>query len=188
MNTKYAIKIPDTVSFFYNTKKNILTFKGPLSQKSFKLKIKITISKTNKLLKLTTLPFLKMSNHEKKKLKAIRKFTITLLKKLIIETNTIIYKKLNVVGVGYRIFKVDNFEEKLLLLKLGYSHPIYFRIPNNLKIFCLKFTKIFISGNSYEEILLTASLLKKNKLPEPYKGKGILYENEKILLKQGKKI
>jgi large subunit ribosomal protein L6 len=125
---------------------------------------------------------------KKKNLKAIRGSTTRLIKTLISEISTVLYKRLNIVGVGYRGFSVDKYEKKLLLLKLGYSHPVYFRIPENLMIFCLKFTKLFIYGNSYQNISLMASLLKKTKLPEPYKGKGILNENERLILKQGKKI
>lgn len=188
MNFKYSIKIPSNINVFYCDKKNILIVKGPLNQKSLKLKIKIIISKINKLIILTTIPCFKVAKNEKKKLKAIRGSTLTLIKTLIAETSIVIYKRLNIVGVGYRCFQVEEYKKQLLLLKLGYSHPIYLKIPKNLVIFCLKFTKLFIYGNSYQDINLTASLIRKTKLPEPYKGKGILNENEKITLKQGKKI
>ena len=91
-------------------------------------------------------------------------------------------------GVGYRAFDVENFENKLLFFKLGYSHPIFFKITNNLRIVSLKFTKLFICGNSYQSIAQTASLIRSYKKPEPYKGKGILYDNEKITIKEGKKV
>jgi large subunit ribosomal protein L6 len=188
MNLKYKIKIPNTLNIFYCSKKNILIVKGPLKQKSIKLKIKLLISKNNSLIFVTTIPCFKIANNEKKNLKAICGSTFTQIKTLIAETSTIIYKKLKIVGVGYRGFKVKDYENRLLLLKLGYSHPIYLKIPENLEIFCLKFTKLFIYGNSYKNIILTASLIKRNKIPEPYKGKGILYENETIQLKQGKKV
>jgi large subunit ribosomal protein L6 len=74
------------------------------------------------------------------------------------------------------------------MFKLGYSHSLYFKIPEQLIIFCLKFTKLFIYGNSYQNVTQIASLIRSYKKPEPYKGKGILYETEKILLKEGKKI
>ena len=76
----------------------------------------------------------------------------------------------------------------MLEFKLGYSHNIYFKIPKNLTVFCLKSDKIFISGNFYEYISQIASQIRSYKTPEPYKGKGILYENEKIFLKEGKKV
>lgn len=76
----------------------------------------------------------------------------------------------------------------LLHFKLGYSHFIYFKIPKNLKIFCLKANKLFILGNSYLFVTQIAALIRSYKVPEPYKGKGILYTTEKIALKEGKKI
>ena len=79
-------------------------------------------------------------------------------------------------------------EIKLLNFKLGYSHQIFFKIPRNLNVFCLKSTKLFVSGLSNSYVNQIAALIRSYKTPEPYKGKGILYENEKIILKEGKKI
>jgi large subunit ribosomal protein L6 len=106
----------------------------------------------------------------------------------LIESVALVYQKLKLVGVGYRAFPVENFEGHLLLLKLGYSHPIYFKIPSNLNIFCLKLTKLFLYGSSHQQVTSAASKIRLNKTPEPYKGKGILYYNENIVLKEGKKV
>lgn len=125
---------------------------------------------------------------QKKKIRLIQSTTASLIKKLLIETSTKIYQKLKFVGVGYRAFPVEDFENRLLLLKLGYSHPIYFRIPRETKIFSFKLTKLFLHSYSYQKLTSTASKIRANKVPEPYKGKGILYENEQIKLKEGKKI
>ena len=76
----------------------------------------------------------------------------------------------------------------LLHFKLGYSHQIYFKIPTKLKISCLKTTQIFIFGYSYLFVTQIASLLRSYKAPEPYKGKGIIYTTEKMILKEGKKV
>lgn len=54
-------------------------------------------------------------------------------------------------------------------------------------MFCLKLTKLFVYGDSYQKITKTTALIQSYKQPDPYKGKGILYENEKIILKEGKK-
>ena len=79
-------------------------------------------------------------------------------------------------------------ENNVLLLNLGFSHPIYFNIPINFKIFCLKLIKLFISGNSYQNLSDITAIIRYKKLPEPYKGKGILHGNEKIKIKESKKI
>ena len=98
------------------------------------------------------------------------------------------YKKLKLVGVGYRLIPVESFREQLILLRLGFSHLLYFRIPHNLNFFYKKRVQLFISGYSYQWVTQFASLIRLLKKPEVYKGKGILYENEKIILKEGKKI
>lgn len=185
---KHVIKIPKNVTILYCNEKKIITLIGPLSQKSLKLKVKIELLTNERLIKVTSNPFSKISNSQKKNILAIQGTTISLIKQLILETSHVLYKKLKLVGVGYRSFDVEEFEETLLSLKLGYSHPIYFKIPKKSKIFCLKKTKLFIYGNSYQDVTQTASLIRSYKKPEPYKGKGILYENEKINLKEGKKV
>jgi large subunit ribosomal protein L6 len=96
---------------------------------------------------------------------------------------------LKFVGVGYRAIPVDGFRNKLFMLKLGYSHLIYFKVPDNFEIACFKkFTNLFIAGDFYQPVSQIASLIRVCKPPEPYKGKGILYVNEHIKLKQGKRI
>lgn len=182
-NKKYTVKIPDKINFFYSKKKKIIIIKGPLTQRSLKIKTLIKIKKNE--IEVTSLPLLKMSNNLQKKLKEKQGTTVALTKQLLIDIGITTYKKLKFIGIGYRASFINN---SLLLLKLGYSHPIYFNIPDNLTISCLKLTKLFISGNSYQDITAAASLIRSKKLPEPYKGKGILYENEKIKLKEGKKI
>jgi len=185
---KYKIKIPNNNIILYCDKKKMITIIGPLNVKSLKLKLKLRILEAEKTIIVTSDSFLNLPNNKKKKIKALQGTTVALIKQLLIETSSTLYKKLKMVGVGYRAFDIENFNKKLLMFKLGYSHPIYFKIPKNTTIFCLKLTKLFISGNSYQDITQTASLIRSYKLPEPYKGKGILYGDEKIRLKEGKKI
>jgi large subunit ribosomal protein L6 len=185
---KYCIKIPNNTTILYCNKKKVITVIGPLKRKTLKLKVKISIPKTESVIKISAVPFTKISNNEKKKIKALQGTTFALIKQLLVETSTVLYQKLKFIGVGYRAFSVDNFEDKLLLFKLGYSHPIYFKVSKDLKIFCLKLTKLFIYGSSYQHVTQISSLIRSYKKPEPYKGKGILYDNEKIKLKEGKKV
>jgi large subunit ribosomal protein L6 len=185
---KYSIKIPSNTTVIYCEEKKIITLIGPLKQKSLKLKVKISIMGAERVLKVSDVPFSEISNNERKKIKAVQGTTLALIKQLLVETSAILYQKLQFVGVGYRAFQVDNFENKLLLFKLGYSHPLYFRISDELRVFCLKLTKLFIFGHSYQSVNQTSALIRSYKKPEPYKGKGILYVNEKIKLKEGKKV
>jgi large subunit ribosomal protein L6 len=184
----YKIKIPKDIIVLYCNKKNILTVCGLLIKKTLRLNLEIKLEKLEKTILITNNTNFKLSNNQKKNIKALQGTTAALIKQLFMETSTLIYKKLVFVGVGYRTFDVDTFPNKLLLFKLGFSHSIYYRIPENIQIFCLKRTNLFVYGNSYQNVAQTASKIQSYKIPELYKGKGILYENQKINLKEGKKL
>lgn len=184
---KYSIKIPKNTVVLYSEQKKIITIAGALAKKTLKLKLKLKIVGTKKIILVTSNHFFKLSNNQIKKIKAIQGTTYALIKQLIIETSVTLYQKLVFVGVGYRAFDVQNFKNKLFMFKLGCSHSIYFIIPKRLSIFCLKLTKLFIYGNSFQTVTKISSLIQSYKYPEPYKGKGILYENKKIKLKEAKK-
>lgn len=184
---KFNVKIPTNITVLYNEKKHTLTFIGPLKRKSIKLKLKIFLDTSKKIISVSPSTFFHVSNKEKK-IKTLRNTTVALIKHMLIETSILIYKKLRIHGVGYRAFFTDSFDNKLLSFKLGYSHFIYFKIPNNLTVTCPTKTKLCIFGHSYQEISNISAQIRMNKRPEPYKGKGILYEDENIILKEGKKV
>lgn len=185
---KSIIKLPNDIHFIYNRKKKIIILFGVLSKKVLKLTVQLLVFKSRDFIKVIPLPFFKVSNNEHKKINTFQGTHVALIKQLIIETSITIYRKLKFIGVGYRALEVDCFKNKLLLFKLGYSHFLYFKILTHVKIFCLKLTKLFIYGSSYKNIMQMASLIRSYKKPEPYKGKGILYDVERIVLKEGKKI
>lgn len=184
----FIIKIPTNISLIYCNKKKIITFSGPIKKKSLQLKLKILVYPFKKIIKVTLTPFLNISNPEKKNLKAIQGTTITLIKQIIIEVSTTLHQKLKLIGIGYKAFFTETFNNKLITFKIGYSHLIYIQIPKNINFFCKKQTQLFILGNSYISIKQLAATIRSIKNPEPYKGKGILYANEKIILKKGKKV
>lgn len=185
---KHLIKIPKETTVIYCNKNKIITVIGIIKKKSLKLEIELCLNRKSNTIEVTGIPFFKLSNKDKKNIKAIQGTTVALIKQLLIETSSIFYQKLKFIGVGYRALEIDDFKKRVLRFRLGYSHDIYFKIPENLEIFSLKFTKLFISGFSYQKITQTGALIQSYKYPEPYKGKGILYENQKIQLKEGKKV
>ena len=187
-NKRYVIKIPKNIKVFYYDIKKIIIFKGFAAQKSIRINNLLTIYFYKQKLEVTKTNSKILSNINKRKLKMIQITTISLIKQILIESNMIIYQKLKFVGVGYRVSPVEKFENQLIVLKLGYSHLIYFRIPPKTDIVCFKRTLLFLSGYSYQQLTFIASKLRENKVPEQYKGKGILYANEKIVLKEGKKV
>jgi large subunit ribosomal protein L6 len=185
---RHIIKIPMDVSMYYCANSHIIIFANSFTQKAFTLKTKLIIDKNKKIIKVTREPLFGVSNHENKKLKSIQVTQVVLLKQMLLEVSLFFCKKLNLIGVGFRVAILKKLDLNLLHFKLGYSHSIYFKIPNNLKIFCLKANKLFIIGNSYLFVTQIAALIRSYKTPEPYKGKGILYAMEKITIKEGKKV
>ena len=91
--------------------------------------------------------------------------------------------RLEINGVGYRAGVQGNS----LNLQLGYSHDISFPIPKGITVKCERPTLIEISGADKQQVGQIASEIRALRKPEPYKGKGIKYENEQIVRKEGKK-
>jgi large subunit ribosomal protein L6 len=85
-------------------------------------------------------------------------------------------------GVGYK-FQVDN---KQLVVNAGYSHPVNVEIPEGLTMKTESPTKLLITGIDKEKVGFIAAKVHDIRPPEPYKGKGLMYEGEKIIRKAGK--
>ena len=92
-------------------------------------------------------------------------------------------KKLELVGVGYRAA----VQAKSLTLTLGYSHLINFAIPDGITIETPSQTEIIVKGIDRQRVGQTAAEIRGFRPPEPYKGKGVKYSDEKISLKEAKK-
>lgn len=185
----YIIKIPNNIDIFYNYKKNLLVCQNKLMSKLIKLTVKLIIDIKNKKIIITNNPTIKLSNKQKKKLNSFRGLASFQIKQMLIELTTKYYQKLKFVGIGYRAIKINTINYKnIFLLKLGLSHPLYLSSNNNINLFCLKYTKLFVYGRSFKNLTQSSANIRLTKWPEPYKGKGIIFENEKIKLKEGKKI
>lgn len=188
ISKKTIIKIPKNVSLYYCDTTRIIIFANSVGHKVLVLKTKLILEKTKRIIKVTREPFGNISNHEKKRLKAIQGSQVSIIKQLLLDMSFLFCKKLNIIGVGFRVSATKISNLNLLHFKLGYSHYVYFKIPKNLEIFCLKANKLLIVGNSYTNVNQVAALIRSFKIPEPYKGKGIVYSTEKISLKEGKKV
>eukprot|EP00471_Norrisiella_sphaerica_P002439 CAMPEP_0184480226 /NCGR_PEP_ID=MMETSP0113_2-20130426/1712_1 /TAXON_ID=91329 /ORGANISM="Norrisiella sphaerica, Strain BC52" /LENGTH=259 /DNA_ID=CAMNT_0026858563 /DNA_START=14 /DNA_END=793 /DNA_ORIENTATION=- len=92
-------------------------------------------------------------------------------------------KKLKLVGVGYRAAVKGN----TIVLNIGYSHPVTLPILEGVKIDCPSNTEIVLSGKDKWAVGQMAYNIREWRKPEPYKGKGIRYEGERILMKEGKR-
>ena len=92
-------------------------------------------------------------------------------------------RNLEINGVGYRAA----VEGSNLKLQLGYSHDVLFPIPKDIQIKCERPTAIAVSGSDKQRVGQVAAEIRSFRSPEPYKGKGIKYDNEYIFRKEGKK-
>lgn len=91
-------------------------------------------------------------------------------------------KELDIVGVGYKA----SVEGNKAIFNIGYSHPIELPIPEGIKITIDKGTHIVVEGENKEMVGHISSLIRNFKKPDPYKGKGIMFTNERIIRKAGK--
>jgi large subunit ribosomal protein L6 len=92
-------------------------------------------------------------------------------------------RKLELVGVGFRAA----VQGKSLNLTLGFSHPVSFAIPEGITIEAPTQTEVLIKGIDRQRVGQVAAEIRGIRPPEPYKGKGVKYSDEKISLKEGKK-
>ena len=92
-------------------------------------------------------------------------------------------RKLEINGVGYRAA----VQGQDLVLNLGHSHEIRYPIPQDVTVKCAKPTEVSIFGRDKQQVGQMASEIRSFRPPEPYKGKGVKYAEERILRKEGKK-
>ena len=116
-----------------------------------------------------------------KKMKALHGLTRTLIHNMVLGVSEGYTKTLEVNGVGYRAAKAG----KKLTLTLGYSHPVEMEDPEGIET-KVDGNKIIVSGISKEKVGQYAAEIREKRKPEPYKGKGIKYEDEVIRRKVGK--
>lgn len=92
-------------------------------------------------------------------------------------------RKLEILGVGYRAQAKGN----VVSLSLGFSHPVDFPVPDGITVETPSQTEILVKGIDKQQVGQVAANIRAYRKPEPYKGKGVRYQNEQILRKEAKK-
>ena len=123
-----------------------------------------------------------ISTDQTKKGRAYHGLSRALIQNMVNGVDQKFSKTLIAEGIGYK-FQLD---KKRLILNVGFTHPVEFVIPDDLSVKLESPTKILISGIDKEKVGFLAAKVRDMKPPEPYKGKGIMYEGEKIIRKAGK--
>jgi large subunit ribosomal protein L6 len=115
--------------------------------------------------------------------RALHGLTRSLVANMVEGVTTGFEKRLEIQGVGYRAaLKGSDLE-----LALGYSHPVAVKAPDGIEFEVPMPTRIVVKGNSKQAVGEIAAIIRKQRPPEPYKGKGIRYEGEYVARKVGKR-
>lgn len=169
---KLPISVPDTVQV--TKQDSIIHVKGPLGMLCMPYNPTVNVSiQDDQVILSPTSP-------ESRKLWGTYR---TLIEQMVIGVTQGYVYNLELVGVGYKA----SLEGRKLVLKLGFSHDINHPIPDGVSITCQKPTFISITGIDKQLVSQEAAIIRSYKSPEPYKGKGIIYENEILIRKEGKK-
>ncbi|MCL1878818.1 MAG: 50S ribosomal protein L6 [Defluviitaleaceae bacterium] len=171
---KLPITIPSGVTITIAAD-NEVTVKGPKGTLSRKLSPDMTIAQEEGKLTVTR-------PNDLKRFKALHGLTRTLINNMVIGVTEGYVKKLDIIGTGYRAAKAGN----KLTLNLGYSHPVEMIDPDGVLSEVEGANKITVSGIDKEKVGQYAANIREKRSPEPYKGKGIRYENEYVRRKAGK--
>ena len=172
---KLPIIIPNNVKIDYSDSE--INVNGEFGSLQIKIPptIQINIKHDTSILNVTL-------NDKSKKLRALHGLYRTLINNMIIGVSEQFEINLVLKGVGYRAA----IQGEEIILNLGYSHPVKLKIPNDISIKVVQNTNINLKSCNKEKLGLFASTIRAWRKPEPYKGKGILYQNEQIRRKAGK--
>lgn len=170
---KQEIPIPDKVAV--TVADGRITVKGAGGQLARALHPLVAAMVEEKILRVTR-------RDDSRLARSVHGLTRTLLANMVVGVTEGFQRELDLVGVGYRA----EVKGKDLQLALGYSHPILFPIPDGIKMQVEKQTHLIVRGADKELVGETAARLRRLRLPEPYKGKGVRYADEVIRRKVGK--
>ncbi|PID31143.1 MAG: 50S ribosomal protein L6 [Candidatus Cloacimonadota bacterium] len=174
---KKPVVIPSGVTV--EKKENLLTVKGPKGQLQFDINENVDVAIEEKEVVVTR-------RDEKKFSKSIHGTTRAIINNLVVGVSEGFTKELVLHGVGYKM----EVSGKYLILSLGYSHPIYFYIPEGITMEPTQpisnTSSLKITGIDKVLIGMVASKIRSMRKPEPYKGKGFRYKDEHIIRKAGK--
>jgi len=170
---KKLINIPKGVTVTLD--ENILTVKGTHGSLERELKDLVTVAVNDETISIKRI-------NEDKTTKAYHGLIRALTQNMVTGVSELFSKTLIAEGVGYK-FQVD---AKKVVLSAGFSHTVDLPIPEGLTVKAEGATKITISGIDREKVGFYASQIRDKRPPEPYKGKGILYQGEQIIRKAGK--
>jgi large subunit ribosomal protein L6 len=154
----------------------MLTIKGPKGNLSMEVNSEVEVSRQGETLAVAARSGSRFAN-------AMSGTTSALIKNMVAGVSNGYQRKLELVGVGFRA----QAQGKKLNLTLGFSHPVVYSVPEGITVETPSQTEIIVKGIDRQKVGQVAAELRKFRPPEPYKGKGVRYTDEHIVLKEAKK-
>lgn len=171
---RLPIAIPNGVTVTVSPE-NVVTVKGPKGEitKTMHPNIDIAVEENSVIV---------TRKNDEKQNRSLHGLTRSLINNMVVGVTEGYEKKLELVGVGYRA----QLQGKKLVLNLGFSHPVEIEAKEGIEFQLDGANKITVKGIDKELVGAVAADIRSWRKPEPYKGKGIKYENEAIRRKEGK--
>ncbi len=155
---------------------SLITIKGSKGELSHDIHPLVKVEQEDNVLKTSV-------KNNSKSAKALSGTTRALIQNIVTGVSEGFERKLGIVGVGYRA----GVSGKVLNLTLGFSHPVEFPIPEGITIETPSQTEIVVKGFDKQKVGQVAADIRAYRPPEPYKGKGVRYSDERIIRKEAKK-
>ena len=171
---KEPVELPNGVEF--NQSGNSVSFKGPKGTLSMELNSEVELKQEDN--KLTVSP-----RSGSRFAIAIAGTMRALLANMAQGVAEGFEKKLELRGVGYRAQAQGN----KLNLTLGFSHPVVYELPEGVSVETPSQTEVIVKGSDKQKVGQVAAEIRQFRPPEPYKGKGVRYVNERVVMKEAKK-
>ncbi len=171
---KLPVKMPDGVSVLVGDD-NVVAIKGPKGQLTQKIHKDMRVSVEGNIIRVER-------PNDSKPQKSLHGLSRALIQNMVDGVTKGFEKTLVINGVGYRAQK----QGKKLVLTVGYSHPVEIQEENGVEFEVPAANRIIVKGIDKQAVGEMAAKVRRVREPEPYKGKGIKYENERILRKEGK--
>ncbi|MGC2166850.1 MAG: 50S ribosomal protein L6 [Gallionella sp.] len=171
---KKPIVVPSGIEVAVTTGE--VSIKGPLGNMKQALSADVTVVREGDKL-------LCKARNESKQADAMSGTVRALLANMLLGVSKGFERKLTLVGVGYRAQAVGD----TLNLTLGYSHPVSYKMPAGVKVETPTQTEVVLKGSDKQQVGQVAAEIRAFREPEPYKGKGVRYSDEVVVIKETKK-
>ncbi len=171
---KNPVELPKGVEFTLSG--NSISVKGPKGALTHEANSEVTVTESEGKLQVAPRSGSRFAN-------AIAGTTRALVQNMVIGVSDGFERKLELVGVGYRA----QAQGAKLNLSLGFSHPVEYQAPDGIQIETPSQTEVVVKGIDKQRVGQVAAEIRRYRPPEPYKGKGVRYSGERVVMKEAKK-